>query len=72
MHIFHRLGIDDTNVLLKYFHIFVFCSGRAVQRYIDNDNPTLVSDMASENIKCASLICGRTILGLSQLNFKVK
>ena len=48
------LGFNDNKVLLKYFYIFVFCSGRAFQRYIDNGNPTGVSDIASESIFTAS------------------
>ena len=51
---FILLGFDDSNVLLKYFYVFIFCSGRASQQYIDIDNPTLVSDMASKIIKCTS------------------
>ena len=43
---FILLGFNDSKVLLKYFYIFIFCSVRAFQRrYIDNDNPTVVSDM---------------------------
>ena len=38
--------ITTGKVLLKYFHMFVFCSGRVFQQYIDNDNPTFVSGMA--------------------------
>ena len=51
---FILLIFDDNEVLFKYFHIFIFCSGRAFHCYINNDNPTLVLDMASENIKCVS------------------
>ena len=52
--LFIPCGFDHNKALLKYFYIFIFCSGRAFQPHIDNDNPTLVLDMASENIKCAS------------------
>ena len=42
-------------MLLKYFYIFIFCSVRAFQRYIDNVNPTVVVlDMASKNKMCTS------------------
>ena len=51
---FILLGFDDNKVLFTYFYIFKLCSGRAFQRYIDNGNPTPVSDMAGKNIKCAS------------------
>ena len=51
MHIFFIiLGFNDNKVLLNYLYIFLFCSGRDFQRYIDNDNPPVVSDMVSENI----------------------
>ena len=48
---FILLGFNNTKVLLKYFlPEFIFCSGRAFQRNIDNDNPTVVSVKASKNI----------------------
>ena len=51
---FILLGFNDTKVLLRYFYILIFCSGRAFQQYIDNDNPTVTSDMASISIFTAS------------------
>ena len=51
---FILLGFDDNKLLLIYFYIFKLCLGRALQRYIHNDNPALVSDMVSKNMKCAS------------------
>ena len=50
VHIFILLEFNDSEVLLKYFYIFIFYSGSAFQRYIDHDNPTVISDMASKNI----------------------
>ena len=38
----------------------MFCSGRAFQRYTDDNNPTVASDMASKNI-LLPLICGQTL-----------
>ena len=51
---FILLGFDNNKVLLTYFYIVKLRSGRAFQRHIDNDNPTLVSDMTSKNIMCSS------------------
>ena len=34
----------------RCFYIFIFCSGKALYSYLDNDNPTVASDVASENI----------------------
>ena len=48
MYFFILLGFSDNKVLVKYFYIFIFCSGRAVQRYLDNENPTLISDWQVE------------------------
>ena len=48
-HIFFiLLRFNDNNVLSKYFHIF--CSGRAFQRYMDHDNPSVISNIAIKNI----------------------
>ena len=46
---FILLGFNDNKILLKYFNVFLFCSGRAAQRFIDNDDQTVVSNMASKN-----------------------
>ena len=53
--------VFSTRVLLKCFYIFIFCSGRAFQRYIDYDNPTVASDMADKNI-LLQLIFEQTLL----------
>ena len=67
--LFIVLGFEYSKLLLKYFHIFIFCSTRAFQRYIDNDNPTAVSDMASENIFTASdFWTDRTVLNVVEFN----
>ena len=41
---FMLLVFYENKLLLKYFYIFIFCSGRVLQRYIGNGSRTLVSD----------------------------
>ena len=48
------LGFNDNSVFLKCFYMFIYCSGRAFQRYVDNNNPKVVSSMSSETIFSAS------------------
>ena len=54
VHFFSLLGFNENKALLKYSHIFIFCSGRAFQRYADNDNAIAASNMASKNSFTAS------------------
>ena len=57
--IFILLGFND-NKMLNYFYLSIFCSGRAFQRYIDNDSTTVGSDMISKNI-LVPLMFGQTL-----------
>ena len=51
---FTLLGFKENKVFLKYFYILIFCLRITFQQFIDNDNPTVASDMASKNIFTAS------------------
>ena len=58
---FILLGLNEIKMLSKNLYLFIFCSERAFQRYTNNDNPSVASNMAIKTFSLP-LIFGQIIV----------